>query len=200
MRHFLLALLITGMVGCAETGVQPAATAPDYPAWKLRQQELQKIQSWDLIGRLAIKTDKDGWSVTINWKQRPDAWQLRLIAPLNQGTYQLQGNDEKVILQTPENRMFRAKSPEVLLQHSLGWSVPFDGLKYWIRGIPEPDKPIDNIVVDNDGRMVDLQQAGWHITITRYETAEKPELPEKLQMINDRFQLRLVVQQWQHTR
>ncbi len=197
MKHLLIVILVLLVAGCAEMR-SPISGAPDYSAWDVRQQALNRLQTWDLTARLAIKTEKEGWNANMHWNQRPDAWQMRVSGPFNQGTFQLQGNAEKVLLQTPDNKMFRANTPEALMQYHLGWSVPIDGLKYWVRGVPEPDVNVDNLVIDGSGHMTELQQAGWNITISRYGNSENMELPTKLEMKNDRFQLRLVVQEWEH--
>ncbi|NIN34367.1 MAG: lipoprotein localization factor LolB, partial [Gammaproteobacteria bacterium] len=58
-----------------------------------------------------------------------------LISPLGRGTYQLNGDSQLVSLLTAENKLYQAETPEILLQNNLGWSVPVDGLKYWVKGI-----------------------------------------------------------------
>ncbi|MGH8120912.1 MAG: lipoprotein insertase outer membrane protein LolB, partial [Gammaproteobacteria bacterium] len=78
-------------------------------------------------------------------------------------------------------------------------NVPLHGLKYWVMGVPEPGIETDNLLLDDKGRMTDLQQSGWRISISRYSEFNGKELPSKLFMQNDRFQLRLVVLAWKTT-
>jgi len=135
----------------------------------------------------------------LQWDQDNQKYMLRFIAPLGQGTYQLSGDAGKVTLLTADNRVYQASDPEILLQDSLGWNVPLHGLQYWVRGVPEPGVTTDNLVLDDKGRMTELQQSGWRISISRYGEFDGRELPSKLLMQNDRFQLRLVVLGWKTT-
>lgn len=162
-------------------------------------QDLYKLQQWSIQGHLAVQTGGEGWSATLHWDQDNQNYMLRFIAPLGQGTYQLSGDSGKVTLLTADNKVYQATDAESLLLDNLGWNVPLHGLKYWVRGVPEPGVATDNLLLDDKGRMTDLQQSGWHISISRYSEFGGKELPSKLFMQNDRFQLRLVVLDWKTT-
>jgi outer membrane lipoprotein LolB len=69
-------------------------------------------------------------------------------------------------------------------------------LKFWIKGIPEPGIAAENLLLDDQGRLTDMQQSGWRISISRYTDFNGTQLPSRLFMHNDRFQLRLVVDDW----
>lgn len=196
MKSVLILILVLVLAGCAElqlfTPLQQAETSD----WELHRAALTNLQRWSITGRLAIQSGQEGWNATLHWDQDNENYTLRLIAPLGQGTYQLYGDNHVVSLLTAENKVFRADNPETLLQQNLGWSVPVGGLKYWIKGIPDPGVNMENLVVNEDGRMTDLQQSGWRISIIRYSDFNGTQLPSKLFMQNDHFKLRLVVQDW----
>lgn len=168
----------------------------DATAWDLRQEALNKINTWSIKGRLAVQTGKEGWSATLFWDQKNQSYRMRFVAPLGQGTYQLQGDNDLVSLLTADNKLYQADTPETLLLDNMGWSVPLHGLKYWIKGVPEPGKSTENLLLDDQGRLTDMQQSGWRISISRYSDFNGTQLPSKLYMHNDRFKLRLVVDDW----
>jgi outer membrane lipoprotein LolB len=184
------------LAGCADLQFFTPAQKADTSAWDLHRAALTGLERWSITGRLAIQSGHEGWNATLHWDQDNENYTLRLIAPLGQGTYQLYGDDHLVSLLTAENKIYQADDPETLLQQNLGWSVPVGGLKYWIKGIPQPDVNMENLVIDQDGRMTDLQQSGWRISILRYSDFNGTQLPSKLFMQNDHFKLRLVVQDW----
>ena len=195
---FIIPLLLAALslVGCAEMSPYLIGRISDASAWDTRKAELEQFSSWTMTGRVAVQSDKEGWSATLHWDQDDENYVMRFIAPLGQGTYELEGDTVQVSLLTAENRIYNAQDPENLMQDNLGWSVPLHGLKYWVRGIPEPGVEHDNLVLDEQGRMTDLQQSGWRISILRYMQLENTDLPGKLFMSNDRFKLRIVVAGW----
>jgi len=188
-------LLALCLAGCAESPFQFQKDVAE-ETFIARENSLSQIHAWTLRGRLAIQTQNEGWTVTIHWNQDDDQFNMRLIAPLGQGTYELEGDRNNVSLLTADNKLLFADDPERLMLDSLGWKVPLNGLKYWIRGLPEPDIELENLVRDGFGRITDLQQSGWRVSILRYIEVDGLELPEKIFMHNDRFKLRLVIQDW----
>ncbi|MEJ2094173.1 MAG: lipoprotein insertase outer membrane protein LolB, partial [Gammaproteobacteria bacterium] len=78
---FLLVILLTG---CAVSPMQTTMVAIDDPAWELRRAALADLQRWSLKGRMALRTNKQSWTVTLHWENEVDRFQLRMIAPLGQ--------------------------------------------------------------------------------------------------------------------
>ncbi|HEY5702827.1 MAG TPA: lipoprotein insertase outer membrane protein LolB [Gammaproteobacteria bacterium] len=191
---FLLVILLTG---CAVSPIQTTMVAIDDPAWELRRTALADLQRWSLKGRMALRTDKESWTVTLHWENEVDRFQLRMIAPLGQGTWQLTGNRDLVALTTDDNQTYEAADSESLLRQTLGWEIPLEGLEYWVRGMPQPNKPFDRILLDSEARMVDLKQSGWEIKIERYQKVRGMDLPGKISMFNPHFSVKLVIQDWQ---
>ena len=197
MKKFIILSLVIYMAGCADIPITESESKPDTNLTDTRFNDLYDLNGWALKGRIGIQTDKEGVTATLHWAQIGDRYQLRFIAPLSQGTYELKGNQNQVSLKTSNNEQFIAEDPEQLLLENVGWKVPLSGLHYWIRGIPEPNIKIDKMVKDEKGRIMDMEQAGWRISILRYTEVDKFELPGKLFLQNDRFKLRLVIQGWQ---
>lgn len=200
MNRLILLLLVMLLAGCAELSfLTPPPKTADIAAWSLRQEALNRLTTWSLRGRLAVQAGAEGWSATMHWDQDVQNYTLRLIAPLGQGTYQLEGDDQIVSLLTPDNKLFQASTPERLLRENLGWEVPLHGLKYWVKGVPEPGVDSANLVLDEQGRMTGLEQSGWRINISRYSDFNGAQMPSKINMQNDRLKLRIVVQDWKTT-
>ncbi len=198
MKRLIPLLLVLLLAGCAEMPFGPERK-PNTAAWDLRQEALNQLQSWSIKGRLAVQTKEEGWTATLHWSQKLEAYTMRFIAPLGRGTYQLQGDDQNVFLLTADNRLYQAADPESLLQENLGWSVPLQGFKYWVKGVPEPGIDVQKMLLDDQGRIIDMEQSGWTINISRYMDVEGAQLPEKLSIQNDRIKLKLVVADWKTT-
>ena len=191
-------MLVAGMAGCASLAPVPGDKSVD-AAWGTRLTHLYRLRQWSIHGHVAVQTGSEGWSATLQWDQDNQNFKLLFIAPLGQGTYQLSGDEKKVTLLTADNKVYQATDAESLLQDNLGWNIPLHGRQYWVRGAPEPGVTTDTLVLDDKGRMTELQQSGWRISISRYGEFNGKELPSKLFMQNERFQFRLVVLGWKTT-
>lgn len=196
VRCFILSALAVLLTACAGLSTTPSGDTALQRAWRTHQAKLATLQHWSLTGRVAIQTESEGWSATLRWTQHEDTYSMRLISPFGQGSYELQGGADGVVMRTADNQILVAEDAEVLMLQNLGWSIPVTGLRYWVRGIPEPGQPVDNIVLNDEGYMTDLQQSGWRVSVLRYVQDGDLTLPEKLFMHNAKFKVRLVVQNW----
>lgn len=198
MKRLGIILLAGFLVGCESLLITPAERDPSVAAyWDAHQQRLSALDAWILHGRMVLVAGDDGWTATVHWDQDRQRYNLRFIAPLGQGTYELEGDAESVTLLTADNRLLHAGSPETLLQENLGWQLPLASLKYWIRGLPDPAVSADDLTLDGTGRLSQLQQSGWRVRILRYQDVNGLDLPGKLTLKNEHFQVRLVIQDWQ---
>jgi outer membrane lipoprotein LolB len=165
--------------------------------WEIHKTNVQALRVWTLQGHVAIHTKQEGWSARLFWNQRGDSYSLRLVAPLGQGTFQLDGTPARVVMRTPKQEVLSAADPETLMQENLGWSFPMTGLRYWVRGIPEPGNRIETLDLDGLGRMTILEQAGWRIKVLEYAQQGRLALPAKIFIDNERLKLRLAVRRWE---
>jgi outer membrane lipoprotein LolB len=191
-----------GVLLAAIAWLGACATVPPTPveesgAWATRQQALAGVERWVVQGRVGIETKTDGGTATLTWAQDGESYSMRIMAPLGQGTFELRGNEAGVSLRTPENRRISAQDPETLMQQSLGWSLPVAGMRYWVRGLPVPGHAIGQMRLDEAGRLLDLQQDGWRISLQRYRTVGPHELPDKIFMESEPLKMRIVISEWQ---
>lgn len=191
----LLPLLV--LTGCATA--PPAIDMEEVRgAWQRHAAEVATLDHWFLKGRVALRTPEDGWSASLHWRQLGGQFNLRLIAPLGQGTIELFGRtDGQVTLVDSENQRYTAADAETLMRETLGWSVPVAGLTYWVRGLPARDGKIQMIEPDAEGRLRALEQSGWQLEIEDYTHVLGRDLPKKLTVSNDQLTVKLVVQSWE---
>lgn len=194
LRSGCLLFLLVLISGCATR--QPLDEVANNTSWQIHRDKLYKLHNWELKGRIAIQLEQEAWSASVYWHQQQEVYNLRIIAPLGQGTYELYGDQSGVSLRTAENKLFEAKDVESLLREHLGWYVPLSGLVYWVRGVPEPGNKAETLLLDKRGRMINLTQSGWHVSCTRYLSRGIYTLPGKIIMENDKLKLRLVIRDW----
>ena len=192
MKKSYFLILLVFLTGCSEI---PSRSERDSDIEQQNQRE--QIKRWNLNGRLSLTSKKESGTLTFHWTQDYDRYLMRFIAPLGQGTYALRGGEGNgVYLQTAKNKVLHADDAESLLRQSVGWYVPVSGFRYWVRGLPEPGVEMTNQQFDKQGRISEMQQADWGISIKRYMDVDGVGLPNKIFMQNDHIKLKLIIQSW----
>ena len=158
--------------------------------------EIEAIQNWSAAGRVAIQKGDEGWSANMHWLKHEARFQLRLVAPLGRGTYQLAGDGTQVELIVPDGGRFIASDAQSLMAEHLGWSIPIEGAEYWLRGLVAPNSSPGYINLDDHGQLLDLEQQGWRISVLRRLKVDSFNLPSKLFMHYQDLKVRIVVSSW----
>jgi len=192
-RWLWLGLLVVAS-GCA---THPPVTAPEAEtAWLEHRAALEALRDWQVQGRVALRTETEGWNASFDWRQRGSRYRIRLRGPFGQGAVELQGGEHGVWLKRADQPAVFAQNPEVLLQQQTGWQLPVSGLTAWLRGLPVVDGDPD-IQWDTQGRLLHIGQNGWRIDYQRYLEKDGLQLPKKLRLKRDSVQVGFVVDSWQ---
>ena len=173
-----IAALVLLLTACATAPRQPATDSNT--GWRRQQQQLGTLTVWQLAGRMSVQLESEGWSASLYWWQDNDKYRLRIVAPLGRGAVEIAGDHETVSLHTADNRILRDGDIAVMMRENLGWEVPVDALVYWIRGLPQPGTPAENLQLDESGRLSAVDQAGWNIRYDRYINTDGYEVPTRM--------------------
>jgi outer membrane lipoprotein LolB len=196
IRSFILLLLILATSACVH---RPGLTPPE----NLREHEkqLQAISTWQINGKLGIRTADDSGSASIKWTQEALVYQLNLSGPLGQKRMIITGQPGKVRMEQTGEPAREAESPEALIKKQLGWTLPVTQLAYWVRGLPAPKGRITRLEQNRDGLIALLQQGDWLISYTHYSNQTFNDktlaLPGKIVAEYRDVRLTLVIRQWQ---
>jgi len=181
------------LAGCAGGDIRPVGLTPESSVAPGR---IAEIEHWRADGRIAVQRGNEGWSAKMRWLKGAASFQLRFIAPLGRGTYQLAGDNSRVELIVPNGQRFYAADAQSLMTEHLGWSLPLAGAHYWLRGLVAPDPPPSYARHDAAGLLQDLHQGGWRISVVRRMSVEGFELPAKLFMSYNDIKIRIVISSW----
>lgn len=200
---FPLFSLFIILAGCA--AVPERASEDDrLRAWTARTQRLAPLTVWEVHGRLALATPDEGWQARLRWVRRRDDHRIDLTGPLGRGHLRLTQDALGATLRDGEHT-YRDRSAQQLLARTLGWTVPFDGLGYWLRGLPAPDAPARRDL-DAYGRLARLEQHDWDIRYLEYARFGGHELPSKVVLTrtalgratkDETVELRVVIERWE---
>lgn len=193
MRFFLLLCTLL-IAGCTTVPQTRPVSNPD-AVWQNHQQSLAALQQWRLKGRISIQNDHESWFLKVDWQQQPENYAVLLSGPFS-GMVRLSGDKNNVELSDGE-QSYQAPDAELLLLEHTGIRMPVNGLRYWLLGLPQPDKKVKEIQLDVAGRMASLHQDEWQVTVDRYQQYNGKSLPAKLVIKNHHLKVRLIVDQWQ---
>jgi outer membrane lipoprotein LolB len=103
----------------------------------------------------------------------------------------------EVRIQTQDGQNWTAPDADDLLEQSLGVRLPVNGLRYWVRGLPEPGST-PGLQTDAHGRLTRLEQNGWVIEYPAYAPTSRLnlDLPERIVARRTDLSVKLVIEQW----
>lgn len=197
LRLPLIAVVLLFISACAPLQKQPTELAVDPEiAWQERQKQLRLLTHWEIRGRTAITQEKESWHAGLNWRESNGIYRIKLMGPFSQGGVHLDGTPEQVVLTLSDGEMLAAATPEALLTNVFDLKFPVSALRDWVRGLPYDGVPYQSLELDNQGRLLRLQQQEWQIDYQRYERYGQQDMPAKLFISHPELSVRLVVNNW----
>ncbi|MDR3427660.1 MULTISPECIES: lipoprotein insertase outer membrane protein LolB [Silvimonas] len=181
MRRFSTGLLIGAVLLLAGCATPPAAP---------------KAGELVATGRVAVKVPNDSQMANFTWRDDGQQAALDLGTPLGQTVARLTFTADSAKLQDSSGKETVAQSAEDLLQQRTGWNLPVQGMRWWLRGKPDPAVPAQVTVIPDGG--VHIVQSGWQIDATDLRDAGvQGKLPYRVHASRDGLDLRIVVSDWQ---
>ncbi|MBL6750184.1 MAG: outer membrane lipoprotein LolB [Nevskia sp.] len=189
------ALLAVAAVLAACTGtIKPGASSPAaLQAWQGRRAQLEQLHGFSLQGRMAA-TGVVSFGGALSWVQAGERFEARFYGPLGVGAVAVSGVPGDVEVHTKDGT-YQTQAPEDFMQDQLGFSVPVEGLRYWVLGLPAPDSR-PQLQLDDAGRVRHLSQDGWELDYADYQAVGTLDLPRKFTLSDRERGFRLVIDRW----
>jgi outer membrane lipoprotein LolB len=149
--------------------------------------------SFELTGRVAVRSAQDAVSGGLLWRHGPGFDDLMISTPLGQGVAEITRRAGRYTLVTADARRISATDPEALTEQALGWRLPLAGLPDWVRGRPYPEARAETRY-SQDGRVQLIRQLGWTIEYLGYD--ERTGLPTRIRLKRDSVDIRLTIDSW----
>lgn len=186
-------LALSILAGCA---IQPAGPPPA-TQWQTYQERTASLTHWDLSAKVALRWRGGAENASLNWSQANDRSEVDLSGPFGAGAVRItQQGDRLEVERGGDSSAYNSSTPETLAA-ATGWPIPVDALPFWLRGLPDPDQPVERLSLQ-DGRAEEIRQGGWTIAYGAYAPAGSGSLPAKLRITHagDNISLRLVNARW----
>ncbi len=215
MRNGILLLCaLTVAAGCTQNKARPGAAKPaavtastPEAAWQNRQRVFARMKAWSMKGRVGLQLRGQSWSFGMNWAEKAGGESVMdIINPLTGAVMaNIRETGSQVVLKAADGKSYRDTDAERLLQRQLKLRFPLNDMRYWARGIPAPNQPIESVKLDAKavkldakGRPLKLQQGGWVVTYTAFKGNGTNAFPAKmtLEKAAERAKAKVVAKQW----
>jgi len=164
-------------------------------AYQQRLAVLENLTDWDLAGKLSLDDGDDGGSGNLSWSVRDAESRMKFRGALGKGAWQLDSGPGFAELQRSDGSLVRSASVSRLVEAEIGWQIPVDSLKSWVLGIAAPGST-DLLELDEQGRVIAMQQDGWNITYNRYRQFGDIELPGRMDAVRGQYRVKMAVSRW----
>lgn len=168
MKHLtpraLLLLAFLLLAGCAH---QPEHVL--IGDWSERQAQLDKLNHWQVTGKLGVRIPGDNGSANLRWRQKDEHYDIDLSGPLGSGRVAIAGQPGQVNMQQAGEPPLSATTAEELILYSTGWTIPVTQMVYWVRALPAPHQQVTRWEKNEFDQITLLEQAGWRIQYSDYQ-------------------------------
>ncbi|HET6631299.1 MAG TPA: lipoprotein insertase outer membrane protein LolB [Rhodanobacteraceae bacterium] len=186
------AALLLLAAACAPVHVRP--TQALLAAQAAREDAFPGHGRWTIEGRLGVSDGHDGGSGTLTWLQDGASYDFIVRAPVTGRSFRLHGDAGAAVLEGLDQGPLRGSDPRTLLARALGWRVPLDQLRFWVRGLRAPGSEAE-LEFGANGLPATLLQDGWNIEYKDWYGTQPP-LPRKVFASSGPFRVRLAIRTW----
>jgi outer membrane lipoprotein LolB len=193
-------LLISGLVVLSACSHLREHNAEMPAGWNAQVAKQSALSSWYVQGLLGVKNARQAGSFDVFWNQQHGHYQIRLIAPMGQGAFLINGDAHMVTLQLANGEVRSAANADQLLGDSLGVDLPLGSLQNWLRGVPAAGD--SQMQWDQQGNLYLLKHGKWRVEMTRYRKLDGMRLPQAFYLSRTDqpdLTIRLLLRQWQLT-
>jgi outer membrane lipoprotein LolB len=159
---------------------------------------VSQAQSWEMQGKLAVKTPDDRFSTNLYWLHTPDSNELRLTTMLGTTVLSLTTQQGIAILEV-DGKIYQHHDAQALLTEITGWSIPVDSLPLWITGQAD----IDDEIISRDELLrpeilLSLSDTPpWEVEFKSWQQQSSAQLPHLLQLTKGQLRLKIQINHWQ---
>jgi outer membrane lipoprotein LolB len=143
----------------------------------------------DYHGRFAVHyVDNNGEDRNVygnfELQQSADSATLQLLNPLGQTMARVTATTAGATLELPGHAPQSAPAVEDLMQRTIGFPLPMDGLRYWLKPEAAPGSPAQTTQDLDHRRLTQIRQDGWTIDYRDYYEPATPDAAAGLKRVD----------------
>lgn len=193
MKRIIILLITMLLMGCEMHVPDRGQTEFFYTPPQDRQLILDKVLRFEASGSLSLNQEGRP-PVIISFEiiqSSPRSYRIHFTSPLNLYTADLIKDGNRVLLWSDDKEHVTARSIEDLMYKRMGWTLPIEGLLYWIKATPAPG-PCEKFY-DMYGHLITLHQNGWIITFQNFKNESGYDFPTIVTLNRPSYHVRLAI-------
>ncbi|MEM8845100.1 MAG: lipoprotein insertase outer membrane protein LolB [Pseudomonadota bacterium] len=195
MKISLIVALILILAGCAQAPKTIPVENPEQ-VWRLHATYLYNHHVWQASMSVIGATSEEKFKTRLNWNQKKDSYEIRLRDFIGRTVAVIDGSEDQVSAKTSKGKTYQGESAEELLDKVAGLRIPLEGMRYWLRGLPEPGDELESFVLGDQGVPESIEQNGWQMSYPTYHTYGDLMLPKQVLLTYDDLKLTVNINDW----
>lgn len=169
------------------------------------------VNNWQLSGKIAAVYPKTNCMQEncsphsdqgkIKWKQQGEQYNIAVSDPFGRVVIELNGDKQMITAVSPEHEPIQTSPEDFLMllmnkkvQNKALSNLNPDDLRYWVTGRVSPTA---GKVTKKSQNGYSFAQKGYTITTGQWRSTPIGQLPSMVNIVKDKFKLRLVIRNWQ---
>lgn len=189
--YFLCILMVTQLMAC--TSVDSLKKVEPHIEPSVNIENILAIKDWQLLGRLSVLSPKESWLAILKWRHDELIDNLTLSTSIGGVIAKLQYSEGTVILTDADNGVRKVSEAE--LKELLGYAPPLSHLKFWVRGVVDPQWAVQ-VSADSNTQVMAFKQNGWLVTLSKFQQEGGLLLPKKVFIRKEGVKIKLVIDKW----
>jgi outer membrane lipoprotein LolB len=195
LTPILMAIALSACQTTHQTLLQSGTAPSASPKAIAAETPRQSIQSFELSGAMAARSQQKAWTASVNWLQSgPSQYDIRLMGPLGNGAIRIQKSGGQVTYQEGK-KIIASNNPENLFQQQTGVRLPVNQLFYWVRGVPAPGA-VQGTKKDTNSHITQLQQGCYVVDYMRYSVIDNTAMPSVIHLRGHGLMVKLIIKHW----
>lgn len=150
--------------------------------------------NFQFSGKMAVSDGTEGGSGRLTWRQDKDHIETLFKGPMSQGSWLLTETATGAMMLVDNKETYKADQAEQLVSDFIGWPVPWQALKSWIKGQPLQANRSE-VQLATSGKTI--YEQGWQISYDQYQSYLQACLPHKIIASKDNYRIKLIISHWQ---
>lgn len=202
MTKKLSVLLCTIFIlyGCASNKNIEQSQPVEYQSKKARIEKLNKIQHWQINGKIAFIQESKRESASLFWQydQSKKKQTLKLTTYLGINVLSLNSDDGIHVVEI-DGKVYQSDNLEHLITSLTGLTLPTQALHYWLKGLTYSGS--DSIIYDeSSGLPLKLtsfyQDNVWQISYKKYQKINEVNLAHQFSIKQNNLTIKITLNQW----
>lgn len=199
--YFGSALLGILMFGCSTTSQVPQVISQKVtPQWLEHKAKLEKLENFDIRGRMAFHSDEQKISANFLWVQQGDNLSLRLTHFLGSTLLKIDSTPRATVIVDHRGNRYQGKDMSSLVESLTGVDLPIEQLVDWIKALPTKVNSYQlnerHLAAKISEYSPPKEYLGWQMTYSSYANFNQILLPTKILMQNQDQKVNLVISNW----